>query len=90
MTAKQLAASPQKRQAGRGATSHVLIGGLCGLAWAAGLRGFMAKIAGSESTVDWAGTFGWILVPGTLVGALLGVGGAASQLGHGSSAAPSS
>jgi hypothetical protein len=39
------------------------------LAWAAGLRGFMAQIAGSASTVDWAGTFGWILLPGTLVGA---------------------
>ena len=50
----------------------VLVGGLCGLAWAAGLRGFMAQIAGSEASVDWAGTFGWILVPGIGVGALLG------------------
>jgi hypothetical protein len=32
----------------------------------------MAQIAGSESTVDWAGTFGWILLPGIGAGALLG------------------
>ena len=31
--------------------------------WAAGLRGFMAQIAGPTSGVDWSGTFGWILVP---------------------------
>jgi hypothetical protein len=55
-----------------GPTMSVLAGGLCGLAWAAGLRGFMAQIAGSESDVDWVGTFGWILVPGILVGVLLG------------------
>jgi hypothetical protein len=60
MTAQQLAAAPHKRHAGRKATSHILVGGLCGLAWAAGLRGFMAQIARSASTVDWAGTFGWI------------------------------
>lgn len=53
------------------ATGLLLLGGLCGLAWAAGLRGFMAQIAGIDSTVDWAGTFGWILLPGVLVGALL-------------------
>jgi hypothetical protein len=35
---------------------EVLVGGLCGLAWAAGLRGFMAQVAGSASEVDWAGT----------------------------------
>jgi hypothetical protein len=50
----------------------MLVGGLCGLAWAAGLRGFMAQIVGSASGVDWAGTFGWILVPGIGVGVLLG------------------
>ena len=72
MTAQQLAAPPHQRHAGPRATSHILVGGLCGLAWAAGLRGFMAQIAGSTSTVDWAGTFGWILVPGIGVGALLG------------------
>jgi hypothetical protein len=62
----------QQTRHGSGPTLTLLVGGLCGLAWAAGLRGFMAQIAGSESTVDWAGTFGWILLPGIGVGALLG------------------
>ena len=62
----------QQAHKGGGPTMTVLVGGLCGLAWAAGLRGFMAQIAGPESSVDWAGTFGWILVPGIGVGALLG------------------
>jgi len=62
---------PRARHGG-GPTMALVVGGLCGLAWAAGLRGFMAQIAGSESTVDWAGTFGWILLPGIGVGALLG------------------
>jgi hypothetical protein len=62
----------QDRRAGDQATGLLLLGGLCGLAWATGLRGFMAQIAGDESSVDWAGTFGWILLPGILVGVLLG------------------
>ena len=62
----------QQAHQGAGPTMTVLVGGLCGLAWAAGLRGFMAQIAGSASGVDWAGTFGWILGPGIGVGALLG------------------
>ena len=49
---------PRARHGG-GPTMALLVGGLCGLAWAAGLRGFMAQIAGSEWTVGWAGTFGW-------------------------------
>lgn len=48
------------------------IGGVCGLAWAAALRGLMAQIAGVESGVSWAGTFGWILLPGVVTGMLLG------------------
>ena len=56
----------------RPGTVRVLVGGLCGLAWTAGLRGFMAQVAGPESGVDWAGTFGWILIPGIAVGGLLG------------------
>ena len=47
------------------------LGGLVGLAWAAGLRGFMAQIAGSESEVTWVGTFAWILLPGVVTGMLL-------------------
>lgn len=50
----------------------MLIGAICGLAWAAGFRGFMAEVAGPGSAVDWAGTFGGILVPGMVAGALLG------------------
>ena len=52
--------------------SLVLLGGLCGLAWAAGLRGFMAQIVPEESSVSWSGTFGYILLPGLLIGLLLG------------------
>lgn len=51
--------------------SPVLMGGVCGLAWATGLRGLMAEIAGPASTVS-RSTFGMILLPGVIVGALLG------------------
>jgi hypothetical protein len=50
----------------------VLLGGLGGLAWAAGLRGFMAQIEYEDSNVSWAGTFGYILLPGLAIGLLLG------------------
>ena len=50
----------------------ILLGGLFGLAWAAGMRGFMAQIAHEESSVSWSGTFGYILLPGLLIGLLLG------------------
>jgi hypothetical protein len=60
------------RRRGAGLAPMLAIGGICGLAWATGLRGFMAEIAGSASHVEWAGTFGWILLPGVLVGVLLG------------------
>ena len=48
------------------------VGAVAGFAWAASLRGLMAAVLGDESTVSWAGTFGWVLLPGTVVGALLG------------------
>jgi hypothetical protein len=56
-------------------TAHwwIALGALIGFAWAAGLRGFMAEVAiedGSSST--WAGTFLWILAPGSIGGGLLG------------------
>jgi hypothetical protein len=50
----------------------LLIGAICGLAWAAGFRGFMAQVAGPTSSVEWYGTFGGILLPGLVTGALLG------------------
>jgi hypothetical protein len=55
-----------------GRAALVAIGGVCGLAWATGLRGFMAEVAGFASGVEWVGTFVWILAPGVLTGALLG------------------
>lgn len=50
----------------------VSIGAVCGLAWAAGLRAFMAEIAGPTSTVEWVATFEGILLPGVIAGMLLG------------------
>jgi hypothetical protein len=47
-------------------------GALGGLAWAGGLRAFMSEVAGPDSGASWMGTFGWILVPGLAIGALLG------------------
>ena len=41
----------------------LIAGGICGLAWACGLRGFMAQVAGPQSEVTWSWTFGWILNP---------------------------
>ena len=48
------------------------VGAVAGLAWAGSLRGFMAEVVGDGSGVSWIGTFGWVLLPGTLAGALLG------------------
>jgi len=47
------------------------IGALAGFAWAASLRAFMTEVAGADSTVSWSGTFVWVLLPGTVIGALL-------------------
>ena len=54
------------------AASHIAVGALVGLAWACALRGFMAEVAGAESGVEWVGTFVFVLLPGLLVGGLLG------------------
>ena len=56
---------------GEPALPLLAIGGVCGLAWAAALRGFMAQIAATDSSVTWLGTFGWILLPGVITGVLL-------------------
>ena len=50
----------------------IALGATCGIAWTAGFRAYMVELAGTESTVDWAGTFGAILLPGAIVGGLLG------------------
>ncbi len=55
-----------------GGLGLVFLGALGGLAWAAGLRGFMAEVAGVDSTVEWVSTFVWVLVPGVVIGGLLG------------------
>lgn len=52
--------------------AHVAVGSVFGLGWAAGLRGYMAEIAGAESTFSWGGTFLALLLPATVTGALLG------------------
>ena len=65
---------PAPMTAGRtGPRAAVLVigGGICGLAWAAGLRGFMAQIT-DESNVSWSGTFGYVLLPGLVIGMILG------------------
>jgi hypothetical protein len=56
----------------RGAAPWVALGAVCGLAWACALRSFMAEVAGGDSGVEWGLTFGYILLPGAVVGALLG------------------
>jgi hypothetical protein len=52
--------------------SPVLIGAVCGLAWAASLRAVMAQFAGAESHFDWVGTYEGVLLPGAVAGGLLG------------------
>lgn len=56
------------------ATATIMVGALCGLAWAASFRAFMAEIAGGASRFDWYGTFVAILIAGVITGALLGLG----------------
>ena len=56
----------------RARVSLLLLGALVGLAWACGLRGFMAEVAGDDSGVSWGMTFGYVLLPGVVTGLLLG------------------
>ena len=49
-----------------------VIGAIGGLGWAASMRGMMAQFAGFESSFHWGATFGFILIPGTAMGALFG------------------
>lgn len=50
----------------------IAIGTTCGIAWAAGFRGYMAELAGPASAVSWWGTFGTLILPGAIAGGLLG------------------
>jgi hypothetical protein len=54
-------------------TLYLVVGGLCGLTWAAGLRGWMVELAAGDSTssVTWL-TFVLLLLPGLAIGVLLG------------------
>jgi hypothetical protein len=50
----------------------VAIGAVLGTAWSASMRGYMAQLAGPDSRVTWLGTFAGVVLPGSVVGALLG------------------
>lgn len=50
----------------------IALGALVGLAWSCALRSFMSEVAGYQSEVHWVGTFGFILLPGMLIGACVG------------------
>jgi hypothetical protein len=52
--------------------SLIAIGATCGVAWAAGFRAYMVELVGTDSTFTWDGTVGAILLPGAVVGGLLG------------------
>ena len=56
----------------RRVTATVALGALCGLAWAASFRAVMSEFAGYASTVSWLDTFAAVLLPGVVVGGLLG------------------
>jgi hypothetical protein len=71
MSTRTVVGSMTRRTARSDAAALVIGGGTCGLAWAAGLRGFMTQIT-DDSSVSWAGTAGYVLLPGLVVGMLLG------------------
>lgn len=59
----------------------VLLGALCGLAWAAALRAYMVEIT-PISVVSWYGTLGAVLLPGVITGGLLGLAWARGGAGR--------
>jgi hypothetical protein len=64
-----------------GALPSALLGAVIGVAWAAALRGWMAELAGRVSEFEWLGTFLLILLPGAVVGFLLGLADHARRTG---------
>ncbi len=58
------------------------VGGVCGLAWAASFRAYMAEISGAISAVHWVGTFLALLLPGAIIGVALGAAAAADPVRH--------
>ena len=70
--ATQVARDTSERQeVRRHLLNYLIVGGVCGLAWAAGFRSWMIQVAGSASTFTWS-TFIWLLLPSTIIGVLLG------------------
>lgn len=57
---------------GTPSVAFTAVGTTCGIAWAAGFRGYMVELAGPASTFDWWGTFGGLILPGAVAGGLLG------------------
>ena len=51
--------------------TYVVVGALCGLTWAAALRGWMPELVPGESVFSWL-TIILLLAPGDVVGSLLG------------------
>ena len=72
MTTQEVRQTSERQDVHPHLSKCLIVGGVCGLAWAAGLRGYMAQVAGAESEVLWVGTFVWILLPAVLIGTLLG------------------
>ena len=67
------AAGTRPARSAASALTAILVGAVCGLAWAAAFRAWMAELAGGASRLDWYGTFVGILGAGVIVGALLGL-----------------
>jgi len=64
--------STHPARAPRNVVATVGLGALCGLAWAAAFRAVMSEFAGFSTRVAWVDTFVAILLPGVVVGGLLG------------------
>ena len=67
--------TPSVNQGKGTAIKHVVVGAILGLAWGSSLRAWMALLAlqlGDPQKVTWQGTFGGILLPAMVVGALDG------------------
>ncbi|WP_281882583.1 hypothetical protein [Agromyces rhizosphaerae] len=63
-------------------TTWAAVGGVCGLAWAASFRAYMAEISGAISAVHWVGTFLALLLPGAIIGVALGASAVADPVRH--------
>ena len=65
---------------------RVLVGGFWGLAWGASLRAWMTLLAlelGDRPQLTWSGSFGAILLPAAVVGALVGAATYAAETSEG-------